>query len=47
MREKFWELAGSKLGNILKVPGKEEPSASSSITDAKGEGDDVDYKTDS
>jgi len=24
MRERFWELAGSKLGNILKIEKKEE-----------------------
>ena len=24
MRERFWELAGSKLGNILKAEKKEE-----------------------
>jgi hypothetical protein len=27
MRERFWELAGSKLGNLLKIEKKEEKEA--------------------
>jgi pre-mRNA-splicing factor ATP-dependent RNA helicase DHX38/PRP16 len=40
MREKFWDLAGTNMGNLLKVKGPE--------TDGKkvSREDDVDYKTD-
>ena len=40
MREKFWDLAGSKMGNLLKVKGPEQEGKIVSKED------DVDYKTD-
>jgi pre-mRNA-splicing factor ATP-dependent RNA helicase DHX38/PRP16 len=40
MRERFWELAGSKLGNILKLQKKEEDIDTAEFT-ANG---DIDYK---
>jgi pre-mRNA-splicing factor ATP-dependent RNA helicase DHX38/PRP16 len=43
MRERFWELAGSKLGNILKLEKKVEVAEEAKIT-AEGN---VDYKADS
>jgi hypothetical protein len=39
MREKFWDLAGSKMGNLLKIKGPVK-----SVQASKE--DDVDYKTD-
>jgi len=40
MKERFWELAGSKLGNILKIEKKEEDK-DEAVFDEQGE---VDYK---
>jgi hypothetical protein len=41
MREKFWDLAGSKMGNLLKIQ---------KVDDKQGAGvskdDEVDYKAD-
>ncbi len=42
MREKFWELAGSKLGNILKVQKKTEEEDATKVKDDGS----VDYKSD-
>jgi hypothetical protein len=51
MREKFWELAGTKLGNLLKINKDAEklensmaPLGSSS---GKAESDEVDYRAES
>eukprot|EP01022_Parablepharisma_sp_SALTPOND_P023730 TRINITY_DN510_c0_g1_i1.p2 TRINITY_DN510_c0_g1~~TRINITY_DN510_c0_g1_i1.p2 ORF type:complete len:1087 (-),score=108.26 TRINITY_DN510_c0_g1_i1:5556-8816(-) len=44
MREKFWELAGSKLGNILKIEKKPDPE-SEDATKYKDDGT-IDYKAD-
>ena len=41
MRERFWELAGSKLGNLLKIQKTEEQPDDAFMED---NGDDVDYK---
>ena len=45
MRERFWELAGSKLGNILNVKNPKAEKSKASI--AKAAEEDIDYKTDS
>ncbi len=41
MRERFWELAGSKLGNLLRIQKTEEQQDEAIFED---NGDDVDYK---
>ena len=41
MREKFWDLAGSKMGNLMKV--KKDPELESKKVSKE---DDVDYKAD-
>lgn len=55
MREKFWELAGTKLGNLLKI-NKEAEKIEEAITEKAADGverlrkeveDEVDYKAES
>lgn len=49
MREKFWELAGTKMGNLLKI-NKEVEKLENSMTPLAGVAkleDEVDYKTES
>ena len=56
MRDKFWELAGTKLGNLLKI-NKEAEKIEEGISQRAAEGverlrqevedDEVDYKADS
>jgi pre-mRNA-splicing factor ATP-dependent RNA helicase DHX38/PRP16 len=47
MREKFWELAGTKMGNLLKI-NKDVEKLENSMEPIKAKLDDeVDYKTDS
>ena len=41
MREKFWDLAGSKMGNLLKVQHNPEKTDKNVSKD-----DEVDYKAD-
>ena len=43
-RERFWEVAGSKMGNIIGE--KKDPAAEEKEED-KGDDGDVDYKADS
>jgi pre-mRNA-splicing factor ATP-dependent RNA helicase DHX38/PRP16 len=45
MREKFWELAGSKLGDILKIQKpKEDEEEEEDLTTVNEKGE-VDYKS--
>lgn len=55
MREKFWELAGTKLGNLLKINKEVEKLENSNqplgeslpeVTKSSGADDEVDYKAD-
>lgn len=49
MREKFWELAGTKMGNLLKI-NKEVEKLENSMTPLAGVAkleDEVDYKAES
>lgn len=48
MREKFWELAGSRMGNLLQINKQAEKEETQIVNDNKIEEDDeVDYKAES
>lgn len=37
MRDKFWEISGTKLGNILKAPPKDEANPNTKTVEIKKE----------
>ena len=47
MRERFWELAGSKLGNILKIDKEKEDKMIAEEAEKRRRPGDYDYKVDS